>query len=97
MDYTEVLVRLEEKIVKLGESRRELKLQLARMKEENDSLYRINKELLNQVNELTEKNRELENTRSLQVAPQEDFRAATRQRINELVQEIDECIALLNK
>lgn len=97
MDYTEVLVRLEEKIVKLGESRRELKLQLARTKEENDSLYRINKELLNQVNELTEKNRELENTRSLQVVPQEDFRAATRQRINELVQEIDECIALLNK
>lgn len=97
MDNKEALARLEEKIVLLGESRRELRLQLTRMREEMDSLYKINKELLSQVTELTEKNRELENTRSLQVDTQEPLRAATRQRINELVQEIDDCIALLNK
>jgi uncharacterized coiled-coil DUF342 family protein len=97
MDNKEALARLEEKIILLGESRRELRLQLSRMKEEMDSLYKINKELLSQVAELTDKNREHENTRSLQVDTQEPIRAATRQRINELVQEIDDCIALLNK
>jgi uncharacterized coiled-coil DUF342 family protein len=97
MEHKDLLISIEEKIVRLGESRRELQQQLARLKDENDSLYRINKELLSQVNELTEKNRELENTRSLHVAPQEEFRVATKQRINDLVKEIDECIALLNK
>jgi hypothetical protein len=36
-------------------------------------------------------------TNSLTAIPEDDFRGATRQRISELVKEIDECITLLNK
>lgn len=97
MTHIEILKRIEEKIVRLGEAKRDLELQNNRLKEENDSLYKINRELLGQIEELGEKNRELENTRSLQPAVQDDFRTSTKQRINDLVQEIDECLALLNK
>ncbi|MCC6599545.1 MAG: hypothetical protein IT223_02610 [Crocinitomicaceae bacterium] len=67
------------------------------MKEELASLYKINKELLSTVEELNEKNRELETANSLQPSAQESFRASAKLRINELVKEIDDCIALLNK
>jgi uncharacterized protein (DUF3084 family) len=97
MDQKDILIRIEEKIARLGESKRDLEMQLTRVKEEMASLYKINKELLAQVEELTDRNKELENSHSLQPVAQEDFRVATRQRINELVKEIDECIALLNK
>ncbi|MFN0033186.1 MAG: hypothetical protein ACKVOR_13580 [Flavobacteriales bacterium] len=98
MQHNEILTRIEKKIAQLGETKRELEAQAARLSEENASLYRINKELLAQVNELTEKNRELENTQALRVdVIEEDFRTDTRQRINALVNEIDDCIALLNK
>lgn len=97
MPHSEILARIESKIALLGEAKRELEAQAARLREENASLYRINKELQTQIDDLTEKNRELETTRSLQVEAPEDFRAVTRQRINELVNEIDDCIALLNK
>jgi hypothetical protein len=96
MDQKEILQRIDEKIQRLGDSKRELEVQLTRTREEMASLYKINKELLIQVEELNERNRELENSRSLQPVAQEDFRAATKQRINDLVKEIDECIALLN-
>lgn len=96
MEHNEILARIEGKILRLGEARRALDLQVQKLKEELASVYKINKELQVQLDELTESNRELEQTRSLQPAVQEDFRHATRQRINDLVREIDECIALLN-
>lgn len=97
MPHSEILARIESKIALLGEAKKELEAQAARLREENASLYRINKELQAQIDDLTEKNRELETNHSLQVEAPEDFRTATRQRINELVNEIDDCIALLNK
>lgn len=98
MQHNEILARVEQKIAQLGEAKRELETQAVRLREENASLYRINKELLAQVNELTEKSKELENTQALKVNVREDdFRTDTRQRINALVNEIDDCIALLNK
>jgi peptidoglycan hydrolase CwlO-like protein len=98
MQHNEILARVEQKITQLGDAKRELETQAVRLREENASLYRINKELLAQVNELTEKSKELENTQALKVtAREEDFRTDTRQRINALVNEIDDCIALLNK
>ncbi len=98
MQHNEILARVEQKIAQLGEAKRELETQAVRLREENASLYRINKELLAQVNELTEKSKELENTQALKVDVREDdFRTDTRQRINALVNEIDDCIALLNK
>jgi predicted RNase H-like nuclease (RuvC/YqgF family) len=97
MELQQILTRIEEKIAILGESKMELERHLSRAKSENESLYRINKELQTQLDELTEKNKELQDARSLQVLPDKDFREDTRQRINELVKEIDECITLLNK
>lgn len=97
MNHTEILTRIEGKINQLGSDRRQLEAQLERVKEENASLYKINGELLSQLDELKEKNLELLNTKSLQPAVQEEFRTATKQRINDLVKEIDECLSLLNK
>lgn len=97
MDQQEIITRIEDKITLLGESKRDLEQQITRLKAETDSLYRINRELQGQVDELTEKNKELQDTRSLQVPRDQEFREDTRQRINELVKEIDECITLLNK
>ena len=74
-----------------------LEQQVSRLREENASMHLINKELQSQVDELIEKNGEMVNARSLTAEPEEDFRGATRQRINDLVKEIDECITLLNK
>lgn len=98
MMHNEILARIEKKITQLGEAKHELETQAVRLREENVSLYRINEELLAQVNELTEKRREFENTQAQKVnVREEDFRTDTRQRINALVNEIDDCIALLNK
>lgn len=97
MENNQILERIAAKITELGESRRQLEQQVARLQEENASMHRINKELQAQVDELLEKNSEMLNARSLAVAPEENFRDTTRQRINELVREIDECITLLNK
>jgi len=97
MQHNEILARIEAKITLLGEARMESEAQVIRLREENASLYRINKELQVQVDELTEKSRELEISRSLQVDVQGETGTATRQRINDLVNEIDDCIALLNK
>lgn len=96
MEHSEILARIEAKINQLGELRRGLGDQLGKAREEVTALYKINKELQRQIDELTERNRELEQSGSLQPVVQEDFRYATRQRINELVREIDECIAMLN-
>ncbi len=98
MQHNEILERIENKIAQLGEAKKELEKQTLRMREENASLYRINKELIAQVNELQEKNKELANSQALTVnVPDENFRTDTKQRINALVNEIDDCIALLNK
>ncbi len=89
--------RILEKITQLGEAKRELSRAVQRLTEENASLHRINKELQNQVDELMVKNNELKNTRSQNTASNEAFKGATRQRITELVKEVEECITLLNK
>ena len=43
MEHNEILNRIGDKIVRLGEAKLELESQLARVREECDSLYRINK------------------------------------------------------
>ncbi|MFN9801827.1 MAG: hypothetical protein ACK54P_17545 [Bacteroidota bacterium] len=96
MEHHDLLARIEAKISRLGEERRDFEQQLLTAREELASLYKINKELQVQVDELTEKSRSLEQAGSLQPVAETEFRYATRQRINELVREIDECIALLN-
>jgi predicted nucleic acid-binding Zn-ribbon protein len=92
-----VLSRLQDKIQRLGEAKIDLAAQVVRMKEELESLYKINRELQSQVAELSEKLNENIVATSLPVADTEHFRLATKQRISDLVKEIDDCIALLNK
>lgn len=96
MEQQEILTRIEQKLVRLGDKKNELQQQTNRLKAENENLFKINKELQAQVDGLTEKNRALQN-RSLPLATHDNVRAGTKQRINELVKEIDECIALLNQ
>jgi regulator of replication initiation timing len=97
MDNNPILERISAKIAQLGEAKRNLEQQLSRLREENASMHLINKELQAQVDEMIEKNNEMLKTSSMTAEPESDFRGATRQRINELVKEIDECITLLNK
>ncbi len=97
MEQNQKLERIAQKIARLGEAKQALEQTISRLREENESMHRINKELQAQVDELSEKNLELTNTRSQSVTSDEEFKGATRQRINELVKEVEECITLLNK
>jgi len=92
-----LIARIQSKISLLGEAKRSLELQVERLREENASMHRINKELQQQVEELNQKLSDNLTTGSKTVERDEHLRGATRHRINELVKEIDECITLLNK
>lgn len=92
-----LIARIEAKITQLGEAKRNLEQQTARLREENASMHLINKELQRQVDELNMKLSEQLHTGSKTVERDEQLRGTTRHRINELVKEIDECITLLNK
>ena len=70
---------------------------MQRLREENEAMHRINKELQQQVDELSSRVNNGVNTGSMPTPQDENFRGVTRHRINELVKEIDECITLLNK
>ena len=97
MNQETLFVQLEANIRRLGESKQLLEDTLAKQKGELASLYTINKELQAQIDDLTEK---LQHRNSPQILDQEHdqevFKVKTQQRIQDLVKEIDECIALLN-
>jgi len=92
-----LIERIQAKIVTLGEAKLSLQQQLLRLREENEAMHRINKELQQQVDELSNRVNNSLNTGSMPAPQDENFRGVTRHRINELVKEIDECITLLNK
>ena len=92
-----LIERIQAKIVTLGESKLNLQQQVQRLREENEAMHRINKELQQQVDELSSRVNSGLNTGSMPTPQDENFRGVTRHRINELVKEIDECITLLNK
>jgi len=92
-----LIERIQAKIVTLGEAKLNLQQQVQRLREENEAMHRINKELQQQVDELSNRVNNGVNTGSMPTPQDENFRGVTRHRINELVKEIDECITLLNK
>jgi predicted RNase H-like nuclease (RuvC/YqgF family) len=92
----EQLLRIREKIAQLGQSKKDLEQQVARLRMECESLYKINGELQIRIDELNEKRAELEMRQSLVGNVQDDMRLRTKERISELVKEIDDCITLLN-
>jgi FtsZ-binding cell division protein ZapB len=89
--------RIQAKIVTLGEAKLSLEQQVQRLREENEAMHRVNKELQQQVDELNNRVNIVVNTGSMPTPQDDNFRGVTRHRINELVKEIDECITLLNK
>jgi len=92
-----LIERIQAKIVTLGEAKLSLQQQVQRLREENEAMHRINKELQQQVDELNNRVNTVVNTGSMPTPQDDNFRGVTRHRINELVKEIDECITLLNK
>ena len=92
-----LIERIQAKINLLGEAKLSLQQQVQRLREENEAMHRINKELQQQVDELSNRVNNGLNTGSMPAPQDENFRGVTRHRINELVKEIDECITLLNK
>jgi len=88
---------LETKIIRLGESKRELEGELTKLKLEISTVYQLNTELTKQISALSEELNELKATQSLRENGQQQVAVSTKQRINELVKEIDDCLLLLNK
>jgi len=88
---------LTEHIHLLGKAKREVEASLDRTKEELASVYVINKNLQKQIEELTLKLDSSEANHALRNEAQTDHVHSTKQRINALVKEIDECLLLLNK
>ena len=88
---------LETKIIRLGESKRELEGELTKLKLEISTVYQLNIELTKQISALSEELNELKATQSLRENGQQQVAVSTKQRINELVNEIDDCLLLLNK
>jgi len=88
---------LETKIIRLGEVKRNLEGELTKLKLELSTVYQLNNELNNQVSALSEELNELKATQSLRENCQQHMAFSTKQRINELVKEIDDCLLLLNK
>ena len=92
-----LIERIQAKIVTLGEAKLNLQQQVQRLREENEAMHRINKELQQQVDELSNRGTNGINSSTMPTPQDENFRGVTRHRSNELVKEIDECITLLNK
>ena len=88
---------LETKINRLGEAKRNLEGELSKLKLELTAVYQLNNELNKQVSALSEELNELKATQSLRENGQHNVAISTKQRINELVKEIDDCLLLLNK
>lgn len=97
MNPETLFVQLEANIRRLGEQKRQLEETIAKQKGELSSLYTINKELQGQIDDLRESLDHVNNRPVLnQEKDLEPFKAQTQQRIQDLVKEIDECIALIN-
>ncbi|MBM3448257.1 MAG: hypothetical protein FJX90_04015 [Bacteroidetes bacterium] len=88
---------LETKIIRLGEVKRNLEGELTKLKIELSTVYQLNNELNNQVSALSEELNELKATQLLRENGQQNMAISTKQRINELVKEIDDCLLLLNR
>jgi len=97
MESAQHFETLTAKIHELGEAKRNAVNALAKVNEELASVYKINKGLQDQIEDLNVKIEELEANQSLRNETQIDHVHSTKQRINALVKEIDECLLLLNK
>jgi predicted nucleic acid-binding Zn-ribbon protein len=89
------LEAIKSKITELGEQKQKLEKELADMKASYDGLKSELGDQKQQMDDLAEKNKVLKVAKSLNESGGSS--TETKLKINELVREIDKCIALLNK
>ncbi|MFZ6052513.1 hypothetical protein [Halocola ammonii] len=90
-----LIASVKDKLKQLGDRKDSLENQLAEVQKELSTLKEKLDERESQIADLTEKNKVLKMAKSL--SGSEDNTSETKYKINELVREIDKCIALLNK
>ena len=78
----------------LAKSQVELRAENANLKQENEDLQRTINDQKNVLSKLEEENKVVKIAKA--VTDDDDDRKEQRKRLNELVREIDKCIALLN-
>lgn len=89
-----IIASVESKVHQLGEQKKKAEDDLVKARQKVQSLESRIAELETEVNALNEKNRVIQVAQSLNTGEES---GEAKRRINELVREIDKCIALLNK
>ena len=89
-----IIASVEDKIHRLGEQKRSALEELDKSRQKVQSLESRVSELNAEIDELKGKNKVIQVAQSLNSG---ENSTEARRRINELVREIDKCIALLNK
>lgn len=93
-ELVNVVDRIESKVLEMRNELETCKTENAQLKQENRSLASQLEEHKNRLNDLQEQNKVVKIARS--VVLDEDDRKEQRMRLNEMVREIDKCIALIN-
>lgn len=94
-DLKSVALSLESKIEKLVDLHQRTKKELSNLKTQNIHLTQTLDEQKNSIKELEEKNKILKLSKSLSNTNENPYELKLK--INELIREVDKCIALLNK
>ena len=89
-----IIATVEAKVHQLGEQKLKAEQELSSAREKLQRMEEKMAELKSQIADLEEKNRVIQVAQSLNSG---EGSTDARKRINELVREIDKCIALLNK
>lgn len=93
-ELVNVVDRIESKVLEMRNELENCKTENAQLKQENQSLASQLEEHKNRLGDLQEQNKVVKIARS--VVLDEDDRKEQRKRLNEMVREIDKCIALIN-
>lgn len=93
-ELVNVVDRIESKVLEMRNEFENCKAENAQLKQQNRSLSSQLEEHKNRLNDLQEQNKVVKIARS--VVNDEDDRKEQRKRLNEMVREIDKCIALIN-
>ena len=92
----EIIQVLESKIIQLGQQKSDLKSEVLALKAEIESLKSVVAQKHEEIDELSQKYQVLKTAKSLEGASVES-KTDVKLKINEMVREIDNCIALLKK
>lgn len=95
MSTESTLEAIKAKITELGDKKRALESEMAALRSSEDKLRKELGDQKKLVDQLTDKNKVLKVAKSL--GDSDGKSTETKLKINELVREIDKCIALLNK